>query len=171
MKLTSWTRKLLTAAFLSVAALTGGCDDGTGSQTDDITDIDNSTVERQSIGNCWLYATASWVESMHLTATGTEVRHLAVVLDLLALVRPDRRGQVDEIETGGFFSVSPDHPRARPDRRGRLHPRGRHQRDVAAVRARRSPRLTGAEDGQASTSTARTNRKLVRQVPRRGLGA
>jgi hypothetical protein len=49
---------------------------------------------------------ASWIESMNLTATGKEVRHLAVVLDLLALVRPDRRGQDDEIETGGFFDVA-----------------------------------------------------------------
>lgn len=29
-----------------------------------ITDVNHSAVERQSIGNCWIYAQASWVESM-----------------------------------------------------------------------------------------------------------
>jgi hypothetical protein len=35
-----------------------------------IVDVPQTDVERQSIGNCWLYAHASWIESMHLSATG-----------------------------------------------------------------------------------------------------
>ena len=35
--------------------------DETGSSTDDITQVNHSKVKRQSIGNCWLYATTSWV--------------------------------------------------------------------------------------------------------------
>src|SRR3954470_10301580 len=38
--------------------------------SDDIVSVPQTDVERQSIGNCWIYAEASWVESMHKTATG-----------------------------------------------------------------------------------------------------
>src|SRR3954468_1747366 len=63
----------LVAALVSSLAL--GCaapsDAGpvaTGS--DDIVSVPQTDVERQSIGNCWIYAEASWVESMHKAATG-----------------------------------------------------------------------------------------------------
>lgn len=45
----------------------------TAASTDAITVIAQSDVKRQSIGNCWLYATASWAESMHLAATEESV--------------------------------------------------------------------------------------------------
>jgi hypothetical protein len=32
---------------------------------DDITSVDHSKVKRQSIGNCWFYATTSWVEALN----------------------------------------------------------------------------------------------------------
>lgn len=38
------------------------------STTQAITDVPHTPVERQSIGNCWLYAQATWVESMALAA-------------------------------------------------------------------------------------------------------
>jgi hypothetical protein len=57
------------------SALAVGCaapsDQGpVASGSDDIVDVPQTDVERQSIGNCWLYAHASWVESMHKAATG-----------------------------------------------------------------------------------------------------
>lgn len=68
---------------LSLAALAGlaGCDASTailqdemasderiGSAEQAITDVPHTAVERQSIGNCWLYSQATWVESMSLAA-------------------------------------------------------------------------------------------------------
>lgn len=44
-----------------------------GTARDAITDVAHTPVERQSIGNCWLYAQATWVESLHLAATGQEL--------------------------------------------------------------------------------------------------
>ncbi len=55
---------------LKALRFTGCIGDGTGSSESDITDVNHTDVERQSIGNCWLYAQASWVESMNLTRTG-----------------------------------------------------------------------------------------------------
>lgn len=46
-----------------------------------IVDVPHTAVERQSIGNCWLYAEASWVESIHLSNlldSGTEIEELDV---------------------------------------------------------------------------------------------
>lgn len=40
---------------------------------DAITQVDQSTVKRQAIGNCWVYATTSWLEALHKGATGEEV--------------------------------------------------------------------------------------------------
>jgi hypothetical protein len=44
-----------------------------GFQDDAIVDVANSSVERQSIGNCWIYAHASWIEAMHLQVAGEQV--------------------------------------------------------------------------------------------------
>ncbi len=57
---------------LSSLAVSGCGDESTSDQTQDVGDAKNSKVERQAIGNCWLYATASWVEGIRIWATGEE---------------------------------------------------------------------------------------------------
>jgi hypothetical protein len=58
--------------FLLLFGAPPGCasNDAVADDKQKVTDINQTPVERQSIGNCWLYAEASWVESMHLSATG-----------------------------------------------------------------------------------------------------
>ena len=43
-------------------------------QTSDtlVTDVSHTVVKRQSIGNCWLYATVGWVESLRKRYNGEE---------------------------------------------------------------------------------------------------
>jgi hypothetical protein len=43
-------------------------DEAIGSAQSEIADVAHTAVERQSIGNCWLYAQATWVESLNLSA-------------------------------------------------------------------------------------------------------
>ena len=67
----------LIALACTTAACTGATsnDDGedlTGASTDAITDVNHSAVKRQSIGNCWIYATASWAESLNKSASPTD---------------------------------------------------------------------------------------------------
>ncbi|MBX3187527.1 MAG: hypothetical protein KF819_10955 [Labilithrix sp.] len=69
-------RPLLALLLAAGASLAGGCavaadegDDEFEASTDAITDVNHSSVKRQSIGNCWLYATASWAESLNKSAT------------------------------------------------------------------------------------------------------
>lgn len=70
-----WSRPVRSIALFSLVALCSaggvGCTMDVGSDSDAVTDVPHTDVERQSIGNCWLYAQASWVESMNLAATGT----------------------------------------------------------------------------------------------------
>jgi hypothetical protein len=66
----------LSALPFAFAALVGtqGCSDAdTVPQTGDVTDIANSEVKDQSIGNCWVYASVGWAESLRLTHSGEEL--------------------------------------------------------------------------------------------------
>jgi hypothetical protein len=73
------TQRLAIGLSVAAAGLTG-CDALSSTDLDDlgtaeqaITDVEHTAVERQSIGNCWLYAQATWAESMSLSATGEEL--------------------------------------------------------------------------------------------------
>lgn len=52
-------------------------DDGVGSSQQAITDVAHTDVEKQSIGNCWLYSQATWIESMSLAANPDEALDLS----------------------------------------------------------------------------------------------
>ena len=64
---------LLAAIALAASASVAGCGSETDSNTDDITNVQNSSVKNQSIGNCWVYATMGWAESLHLAQTAEEL--------------------------------------------------------------------------------------------------
>ncbi|MBX3199548.1 MAG: hypothetical protein KF894_15545 [Labilithrix sp.] len=70
-------RSLSLSLLLSLAAAATGCagevaDNTTTNDENEIVNVPQTDVERQSIGNCWLYSHASWAESMHKSATGEE---------------------------------------------------------------------------------------------------
>lgn len=97
----------LTLAF----ALTGGCASDEGSDVtgpgDEIVDVANSRVKNQSIGNCWLYASVGWVESLHLRATGEELNLSETYLtywDWYEKLTKTSATPPESIATGGFFS-------------------------------------------------------------------
>ncbi len=50
----------------------GSADTSVGKVEQAITDVPHTDVEKQSIGNCWLYAEATWIESMSLAANPAE---------------------------------------------------------------------------------------------------
>ncbi len=93
----------------SISAQDGeGDDDLSADNTDQaITDVKNSPVKRQSIGNCWLYATASWTESVNMSATGTAFNVSESYWTYWHWFDELTRGYVSkEIETGGSFEVA-----------------------------------------------------------------
>lgn len=59
--------------------MTAGCatDEATavdeGEYVEPVTDVNHTAVRNQSIGNCWSYAAAGWVESLHRARTGQDI--------------------------------------------------------------------------------------------------
>jgi len=164
MRLLRWSRNALTASVLALAAFTPGCDD-TGSNSDNITDVQHTDVERQSIGNCWLYATATWVESMHLSRTGEEFDISQSYWTYWHWYDEVINGFGDEIETGGSEGISFQIIRER----GLMAEADFIAEDsVSEMSSRQASALakmnTELKTGRLSTSSKRSNRKLVRQV-------
>ena len=62
---------LAAASLLFAACGTEGA--ATNAAEDDVTSGADTAVKEQTIGNCWLYATAAWTEALHLNATGQTV--------------------------------------------------------------------------------------------------
>ena len=80
---TRWLPALSLSILALASSAAAGCsagtkdgfatEDGSGSSSDDITSVNQSGVKRQSIGNCWLYATTSWLEALNKAETNTEL--------------------------------------------------------------------------------------------------
>lgn len=64
-----WVSLASIVTLFGAAACTESDSDDASSRSN-ITSVPQSSVKRQSIGNCWSYAIASWIESLHLDATG-----------------------------------------------------------------------------------------------------
>jgi hypothetical protein len=53
-----------------VASACAGETASESSRADDVTSVKDTRPKEQTIGNCWIYATLGWVESMHLAHSG-----------------------------------------------------------------------------------------------------
>jgi hypothetical protein len=142
-----------------------GCGADTGSSSDDITDVPQTDVERQSIGNCWLYAEASWVESMNLSATGQAFDVSQSYWTYWHWFDQIVNEAPNEISTGGQFDVAADIIRDRgvmpelkfvpEDSQGEMSSR------QASALSKINQEL---KDGRLKDYDARSNALLVRQV-------
>ena len=114
-------RLLAYAAMLALASSTGCASDTTegdtasedegGASTADIVNGDTeeaqSKVKRQSIGNCWLYATASWVEGMNKRAGGEEMNISESYLTYWHWFEQIANGgSATKLSTGGSYAVA-----------------------------------------------------------------
>ena len=72
----------------------------------EIVNVAQTDVERQAIGNCWLYAHASWVESMHKTATGKDFDVSQSYWTYWHWFDQIAGGFTTEISTGGGWAVA-----------------------------------------------------------------
>src|SRR6478736_90923 len=78
------------------------------SSSDDVSDVPQTVVKRQSIGNCWVYATCSWLELMHKTATGQDLNASESYITYWHWFEQITGGEVrsNEISTGGGWEVA-----------------------------------------------------------------
>lgn len=138
----------------------------TGASTDDITGVNQAKVKRQSIGNCWLYATSSWLEALNKEATGVEANTSESWLTYWHWYDQIVNGfWGDEISTGGSWGVA-------------INLINRYgitmEKDFIAAEAesemsnRQSAALATMnreiKEGRLKDDAARRDRKLVRQV-------
>jgi hypothetical protein len=94
---------------VDAASDSASTDDGTGSSTDDITQVDQTKVKRQSIGNCWLYATTSWLEALNKAATGEEKNTSESWLTYWHWYEQIANGRAGtEVSTGGSWGTAVD---------------------------------------------------------------
>jgi hypothetical protein len=66
-------RLLFAVSVLGLSSCAPQADEEIGITQQPIVDVAHTAVERQSIGNCWIYSHATWIESMYLSSTGTEI--------------------------------------------------------------------------------------------------
>jgi hypothetical protein len=82
-------------------------EENAGASTDDITGNMNQTiVKRQSIGNCWLYAMASWQEALYKRATGKTLNASESYSTYWHWFEQIANSGASEISTGGSFDVA-----------------------------------------------------------------
>lgn len=166
-------RLLAAASTLALASQVVGCVEDSSSQTDDITDVANSKVKRQSIGNCWVYASIGWAESLRLGYSGEELNlsesyitywHWAEQISGgIAGMSAVAQLEKDQLSTGGFFGVA-----AELMRRYGVMDEGKFipEEAEAARSARQSAALsainTSLKSGVLSDPKARKDLKVVR---------
>ncbi len=172
----SFLRSLVAPSLLALA-LSTGCAMNTADREEDVTegasedaisDVPQSVVERQSIGNCWIYAHASWFESMYLTATGNQYDSSQSYVTYWHWFEQIANGEIDgekEISTGGWFRtanylVKTYGVAAEKD----FIPTDANNEMSNAQSSALSKVNQELATGRLSTTTARRNRQLVRQV-------
>ena len=99
----TYLRRITATLSLAVLPVAVGCGQQNGYEAEPVaeaqgavTEVSHTDVERQSIGNCWLYAAATWVESMNLSyleanPSGGGGEHTCEHLALRAGSEPDQR--------------------------------------------------------------------------------
>jgi hypothetical protein len=171
MTLRAHARSLALAATLTLGAFATGCSGEAPSASEDIslddeaiTDVNHSSVKRQSIGNCWLYAGLGWAESLNKSATGVEQNFSESYLTFWSWYDRLVGGQVSgEMQTGGSFGLA-----TTLMRKYGLVAEGDFiaEETTAEMSARQKSALTyintSIKSGKLSTSAARRNRATVK---------
>jgi len=166
-------RTLVPFGLAIATSFAAACDDGTAHSTDDVTDVKNSSVKNQAIGNCWVYATVGWAESLRLTHSGEELNLSESWVSYWHWYEQIAGGPPDEtavssldknqISTGGWWGVGVEIMR----RYGVLSEGAFIPEDAEAARSsRQSSALsainTSLKSGVLSDASKRRDRKVVR---------
>jgi hypothetical protein len=131
-----------------------------------IVNVVHTDVERQAIGNCWIYAHASWLESMHKRATGVDFDSSQSYVTYWDWFHKIQEGDVgsDGVQTGGSwqlannlvrrYGVMPEAEFVPADTTNEMS--SRQASALSAINASLS-------SGALKTSEARRNKKLLLQ--------
>lgn len=102
----TWMKKM--AAIAICAQLTVSCSSESPRSSDvKVTDIYDSAIKWQSIGNCWIYSTLGWVESL-LLKDGQGEKDFSESYLTYRYYQEQLKSGAQKIQTGGFWSTSQD---------------------------------------------------------------
>jgi aminopeptidase C len=169
-----WWNSSRPSALVSSVILLGACAaplseehlEDSSSSSDALVDVPQSSVERQAIGNCWIYAHASWIESMHLTAEGEEIdlsQSYWTYWHWFEQITGQLTSSEKEISTGGNWSTANNLVR----RYGLMHEAAFVTADTSnEMSARQASALrtinASLASGALAAQSARRDRALVR---------
>jgi hypothetical protein len=71
-----------------------------------VTHVEHTKVKRQSIGNCWIYAQATWLESLVKSASGEEIDVSESYWTWWHWYDQVVNSRITEIQTGGWWYTS-----------------------------------------------------------------
>lgn len=140
--------------------------DETGDE-DEVVDTANTGVKNQAIGNCWIYATAAWAESLRLNYAGEELNISESYLSYIDWYHGIQAGEfsaAEGIQTGGWFGEAAEYLR----RYGVMDEAAFIPEEAKAEKSARQKIALDAinaslKTGALSTAAARKDRKLVKK--------
>ena len=101
----------LLALFALTSMACSGAPSEPSTTSDDITDVAHSSVKDEAIGNCWVYASTGWAESLHLRYSGEELNLSESWMSYVDWFYGIQSGDLDasgELQTGGWFDEGQD---------------------------------------------------------------
>ncbi len=96
-------------ALIALALFTVSCQEHNTASSVKVTSVQHTPVKRQSIGNCWLYAQSTWLESLLKETTGETVdvsESYWTYWDLYHKLMEGEPVPEEELNTGGTWSLS-----------------------------------------------------------------
>lgn len=88
--------------------------DATTGDENEVVDIPNTKVKDQAIGNCWIYATAAWAESLRMGYSGEELDISESYMSYMDWFHGIQEGDftaAEGLETGGWFGEAAEYLR------------------------------------------------------------
>lgn len=110
----SYLLRLLSLAALGLVPTSLACSSSSeATSSDEVVSLPHTDPKNQAIGNCWLYATGSWVEALHAQATKESLNlsesywsYWHWFLQIAWSADPANGPELKEIQTGGGYMLS-----------------------------------------------------------------
>lgn len=118
------SRRAWLSACMAAGAVAAGCggdaespEDFLNELVEPVADVGHTEVRRQSIGNCWAYASTGWLEALHKARTDTSVNvseswitfwdwHRKITGQATGGITRNATTMRDEVSTGGWWDTA-----------------------------------------------------------------
>jgi len=102
-------KAMMKHSLIALTLFTVSCQENNTDSSVKVTSVKHTSVKRQSIGNCWLYAQATWLESLLKDTNGEDVDVSETYWTYWDLYHKLLKGEPvpeEELNTGGTWTLS-----------------------------------------------------------------